>query len=124
MRRAIVVFSKKTDLLWLRLLLSRSFRHCYIMIEDEHGWTAIDALAHQTEVSRIERLPAEALAKFQEHIGNQAIITTIREAPQKQAPFSLFTCVENTKRILGIHNRSIITPQQLFNYLKKEPIHG
>lgn len=34
--------------------------------------------------------------------------------------FGVFTCVSVTKRLLGIHKRSIITPAQLMRYLQNE----
>jgi len=38
----------------------------------------------------------------------------------KQAPWMPFSCVEAVKRVLGIHKSFILTPWQLYRFLRKE----
>ena len=52
---------------------------------------------------------------------NLKILETTRDFPQRSNKgyfFAPFTCVELTKRILGIKKAGIITPYQLYKYLE------
>ena len=53
---------------------------------------------------------------------NSEIITYNKPTDEKStgAFVGIFTCVSVTKRLLGIHKRFIITPNQLYRYIKNE----
>lgn len=48
--RVMVVFSGQTDLWWLKFL-RRGFRHCFVVMNLNDRWVAIDPMAHHLEVS-------------------------------------------------------------------------
>jgi hypothetical protein len=56
--------------------------------------------------------------------GSAVVKSPIRRDQLRAAPANIFSCVEVIKRFLGIHARRILTPWQLYSYLKKEAVYG
>ena len=112
----LVVFTDQTDLWWLKFL-RRGFRHCFILIRFADVWISVDALAHKTEVMRIDIPDHFSLMQWLENQGETVIKTQITPAKLKPYSPSFFTCVENVKRIIGIRKPFIITPWRLYKFL-------
>lgn len=112
-----VVFTDQTDLWWLKFL-RHGFRHCFVLIRFADIWISVDALAHKTEVMRLDVPDSFSIVGWLESQGDRVIHVPIQ--PNKATPLcpSLFSCVENVKRILGVRAPFIMTPWQLFKYLK------
>lgn len=119
--RAVVIFKPDTEIWWLRWLRP-GFRHCLVALEDARGWTILDPLSHQMQVHRLEYPQGFDLAGFLRGRGILALDAPLRQAPPQVAPWAPFTCTEAVKRILGIHNRWIWTPYQLFLFLGSYPL--
>ncbi len=115
---AIVVFSGETDLKWLKVL-KPGFRHCFAILESGGRRIIYDPLSHQTEITVIDGLSLRELRDGYRKQGFRVIPWTILRARPRPAPLGLYTCVEAVKRVLGIHAPMIITPWNLFNFLKK-----
>ncbi len=113
----VVVFSDQSNIGWLRIL-RRGFRHCFAIAANDAGWVIMDPLSHRTTLHTLPPLAANELADWYRARGYRAIIVQLHEPPRKPAPFALFTCVEAIKRLLGIHRRAIITPYQLWLFLR------
>jgi hypothetical protein len=113
-----VVFTDQTDLWWLKFL-RHGFRHCFVLIRFADIWISVDALAHKTEIMRIDVPDSFSIVGWLESQGERVV----KAIPQSQnmTPLcpSFFSCVENVKRILGLRASSVVTPWQLFKYLKK-----
>lgn len=117
-QQAWVVFSGQTEISWLRFL-KPGFRHCYVLLNDGERWTSFDPLSHVIEISTHHHVPVDFdLPAWLESRGNRVVAAPVRRDLTKPAPFMLFTCVEAVKRVLGIHARKIVTPWQLYSYLK------
>lgn len=117
-QKAWVVFSGQTEISWLRFL-KPGFRHCYVLLNDGERWTSVDPLSHVMEVSTHHHVPADFdLPGWLQSRGNRVVQAPLRRDITKPAPFMLFTCVEAVKRVLGVHSRGIITPWQLYRYLR------
>lgn len=118
--RAVVVFSGQADLAWLRLL-APGFRHCFVLVESPGGWICINPLAHRTCV---ELWPAADLDELLRWLGGRAgltvLVTTAELPPRRSAPVGVFSCVEAVKRIVGLHDRWVLTPRQLYQRLQKK----
>lgn len=122
-QEAWVVFSGQTDIRWLRWL-KPGFRHCYVLLNDGQRWTSLDPLSHVTEVSVHHHLPISFnLPAWLEARGNTVVKTFLCRDIFTPAPFMLFTCVEAVKRVLGVHRRGVLTPWQLYQFLKKRHSH-
>lgn len=116
--RAWVVFSGKADMAWLKILRP-GFRHCYILLNDGSHWVSLDPLSSYTDI-HVHHVPAAFnFPLWLKDRGHDVIPAPLKRKP-KEAPWSLFTCVEAVKRVLGIHNRFIITPWQLYCHLVKQ----
>jgi hypothetical protein len=113
----LVVFSDQTDLWWLKFL-RRGFRHCFVMIRFADIWISVDALAHKTEIMRIDIPDTFGLIQWFESQGDYVVRYPVTPAEQKVLPPSVFSCVECVKRILGIRNIFIFTPWKLYQFLK------
>lgn len=117
--RAVVVFSGQADLAWLRLL-SPGFRHCFVLVEAPGGWICVNPLAHRTSVELWPALELEdLLRRLRDCDGLTVTVTTAELPPRRAAPIGVFSCVEAVKRIVGLHDRWVLTPRQLHRRLQK-----
>jgi hypothetical protein len=112
----LVVFCDHTDLWWLKFL-RRGFRHCFILLRFADIWISIDALAHKTEIVRIDLPDLINLKQWLETNGDIVIKCPISKAKEKPIGPSVFSCVESVKRIIGIRKQLIITPWQLYKFI-------
>lgn len=121
-KRAWVVFTGRTELPLLRLLRP-GFRHCYVILHDGKTWMSIDPLSHVIEVENHHHLDGDFnLPNWLCSQGFIVVPAPITRGLTRCAPIMLFTCVEASKRILGIHNRWILTPFQLYKHLIQEKV--
>lgn len=114
---ALVVFSGQADLKWLRIL-KPGFRHCFVVIENRGRWILYNPLSHRTEIAVLEGVTGAELMKCYRGQGFRVVPWLLRPVCKKSAPWGLYTCVEAIKRILGIHAHWIITPWNLYKFLK------
>ncbi len=113
---AWVVFTNQSDLPILRVL-KKNYRHCFVIMNDGNRWLSIDPMANYIDIS-IHDLPMGFdLPNWLEKNGHKVKKAKLNHNIKKCAPVMIFTCVEVCKRILGIHNRFILTPWQLYRYL-------
>lgn len=115
---AIVVFSGRAALWWLRVLKA-GFRHCFVLIRSRGTWIVYNPLSHRTEIVALRGLGGAELARFFAGHGYTVLWTRTRPAPARPAPWRPFTCVEAVKRGLGIQAGHVWTPWQLYRYMIK-----
>ncbi|RAU23821.1 hypothetical protein CU669_01655 [Paramagnetospirillum kuznetsovii] len=117
-QRALVVFSGATDLGWLRLLRP-GFRHCFVALGGDGGWICVNPMAHRTEVSVLPITAEFDLAGWYHSQGLITVATKPVEPPRRPLGWRPYTCVEEVKRLLGITARTILTPWQLYRFLRQ-----
>lgn len=110
--QAVVVFSDRADLGWLRVL-RRGYRHCFVVLRGERGWIAVEALSNGTVVSEHPDASPRRLMAAYRRAGHRAVVVRCRAAERKPLPWSPFTCVESVKRLIGLRAPSVWTPYQL-----------
>ena len=116
--RALVVFSGRTGVRWLRWL-KPGFRHCFVAVDDGIEWLTVDPLLHRLEI-RASGLPsAFDLAAEYRRMALDVIEVIPAPVALRRAPFGLFTCVETAKRLLGIRAPWVLTPWQLYRLLSR-----
>lgn len=115
----LVVFTDQTDLWWLKFL-RRGFRHCFVLIRFADIWISVDALAHKTEVMRIDLPDSINIRGWLESQGETVIAYPPRVTKETPLYPSFFSCVESVKRVLGLRKPCILTPWQLYKFLKTE----
>lgn len=114
--RALVVFSGRTGVRWLRWL-KPGYRHCFVAIDDGNAWLTVDPLLHRLEI-RASGLPSSFdLAAEYRRLDLDVVEVAPAAVPLRRAPFGPFTCVEAAKRLLGIRARWVLTPWQLRRWL-------
>lgn len=121
-RRVFVAFTQKTDLPFLRRFLPRGFRHCSVHINDGAAWISLEALAGYTEIFVHDVGADYDLPSYLRGQGMSVVETSLRRdaKARRMAIPAFYTCVEEVKRILGIHKPLILTPTQLHRHLTKE----
>lgn len=117
-QRAWVVFSGQADLPWLRLLRP-GFRHCYVLINDGEHWMSIDPLSCHTEVMVHHIAPAFDLPGWL-RARNLTVVQADVRPQSRPAPWSVYSCVEVVKRILGLQDFWVLTPYQLYRRLTRD----
>lgn len=117
-QRAWVVFSGQTDLPWLKIL-KPGYRHCYVLINDGDHWISLDPLPGHTEVMVHHIAPDFDLPNWLKARGFKYVPACI--TPQNtQSPWAFYSCVEAVKRVIGLQDRWVITPWQLYKKLTKK----
>ena len=115
--KAWVVFSGQADMIWLKIL-KPGFRHCAVLLNDGRNWITIDPLSNYTDVT-VHHVPLEFDLPLWMRDRGYKVLPAPMCRTLRPAPFSVYSCVEAVKRVLGIHKRLIITPWQLYRYLQK-----
>jgi len=113
-----IVFKDETDLPWLKIL-KPGFRHCYAVMNDTKHWIVIDPLSNYTDIS-VHELPVDFNLPLWIKNQGHTVMRAYAHHPQKQAPIAAYSCVEAIKRLLGIHSMFMITPWQLYKFLRKK----
>jgi hypothetical protein len=120
---ALVFFGENGSGLWWMRFLKKGFRHCFVALHDGWRWIIVDQLLHRTHVAVPPVDNGFDLAAQLREKGYTVVACEVRTPPLKMAPIAISTCVEGVKRVLGIHNRWIVTPWQLYKKLIKEKNH-
>lgn len=116
---ALVVFSDRTAIAWMRLL-PRGFRHCALILPLPlpGGWVFIDSLANRVALAPLD---ADALARLLQRLtarGDRVLAVRRPErSPRRKRRMRPFTCVELTIRLLGLSSLCVLTPYGLFRTL-------
>lgn len=116
---AVVVFQDEVSLWWLRLLRP-GFRHCYLLLPcGENSYLELNAYSNCLLV-QIRRFGVgyDYLAELERQGKTLIRDVLVEKAPLKPAPLAPFSCVELVKRVLGIHDFFLITPNQLYKKIK------
>ncbi len=116
-QRAWVVFSGQCELAWLRIL-KPGFRHCYVLLHDGDHWISFDPLSNYTDI-HVHHYPSSFHLPSWMRSQGYTVVKAPLHRLQKQAPWMPFTCVEAVKRVIGVHERAVLTPWQLYKYLMK-----
>jgi len=115
MTKYILHFTYASEPFWWVRFLRKGFSHCYLIEFLPKGCIVINPNLTSLEVNYYkqgENLP--------DNLQQPAIAIDITDTlnTDKTQPvfFRAFTCVEVIKSVLGIQNRRIITPYQLYKY--------
>ena len=121
--RALVVFSGRTGVSWLRWLRP-GFRHCFVALDDGIEWLTVDPLLHRLEVRASGLASDFDLAREYRRMDLIVLEVIPAAVAMRAAPLGLFTCVETAKRLLGIRAWHVVTPWQLYRFLRRRAVAG
>lgn len=113
-----IVFSNDTDIKILKLL-RRGFRHCFVMMIQDNRWVLIDPRSNKTDITI---MPHPHHFNFPRYFSGQG--KTVVKLPPITTPHKILSpfpvsCVEQIKRIIGLHKWWVITPYQLYRVINK-----
>ena len=118
MRRAIVVFknAEGTRRHWLAPLLKDGFRHCGVAVEAGDYWVFVDPNPDCIRFC----VPALKNYDIADYFKDRGFSTVELETTGRdvRVPLVVSNCVGVVKTVLGIRKFSIITPYQLYKYLR------
>lgn len=109
-----VVFQDEVSLWWLHLL-RKNFRHCYLLLPDSevNSYLELNPFSNRFVVSTHHFSLDFDYLQFLRAEGKYVCPVEI-SYPTEPAPWFFFTCVEFVKRFIGLQERSVITPYQLY----------
>ncbi|MCP5367662.1 MAG: hypothetical protein H6907_11440 [Hyphomicrobiales bacterium] len=116
--RALVFFVDQTDLWWLRFLRP-GFRHCFAIVGGGMEWILLNPLSNRMELAMFRGVRAEDFRRVFHRARCRSLECPLFDPPPRPAPWRPFTCVEAVKRVLGLRAPGVLTPWQLYRYLKK-----
>lgn len=117
-RTALVVFSGRADLKWLGIL-KPGFRHCFAVLEVRGRWIVYDPLSHRTEIDILDGVTLNDLIHAYRVRGLRVVSVVVPPSGLSPQPLGFYSCVEAVKRVLGIRAPGVITPWNLYKFLKK-----
>jgi len=107
---AYVVFSLDDGPHWWSWMLHPEIKHCLVLFQVGEQWFGANKSREGFEI-----LPVENVSD----IVKESIVIKSRLVKGKRSLLMLNTCVGYTKAFLGIGNPFILTPYQLYKYLRK-----
>ena len=116
MARALVVFHDEGFHVFSPLL-EPGYKHCAVIVEQGDYWILFDPQAGLPHIEVIAGIEYDLVSHIQNFKGRTVIETSTREL-KAEGPLLLNNCVGLVKKILGITNPLILTPYQLWEYLK------
>ncbi|MCW8915041.1 MAG: hypothetical protein OQK24_04215 [Magnetovibrio sp.] len=117
-RRAMVAFGGHAEYKSLRLLRP-GFRHCFAVIESQGNWVMYNPLSIGTQLDIWPAGSEETLCLWLEEHDYKVIMAEVKPLDLAPLPWSIFSCVEAVKRVLGVRAPWIMTPWQLYKSLTK-----
>ena len=119
---AVVGFADAERPRWLRIC-AKGFRHCFALVCCSGRWVVVNPMSHWTDISVLaepaDGMTADEIVRTLEDRGLAAVACAVAEPRQRTLPPAPFTCVEVVKRILGVSAPLVLTPRQLFRFLKQ-----
>ena len=127
--RALVAFSGRTELAWLRVLRP-GFRHCFALVQSPAGgdgdadalggpWVLYNPLSSGTQIAVWACVDEQTVRAWLRQQGYTVLETHARPIGARLYGWRPYTCVEAVKRVLGFHAPGVFTPWQLYCSLKK-----
>jgi len=100
------------------IFTGKGFRHCYAFRWDGWNWIVVDSISSGTEVCILPfgnevDLPAKIVED------GQKVVYVVKQKHNKFIFRGILTCVSSVKHLLGIRAWWVVTPKQLFNYVKE-----
>lgn len=113
--RAYIVFQGEAGLWWLRFL-KPGFRHCYLLfrLPGKNSWLELNPCSNRVAVSLKEYAAGFDYLRYLSVTLRRRVVSCAVETPLFSAPLMPFTCVEFAKRVIGCHDKRILTPFQLY----------
>ncbi len=118
-REYYIAFSNPDERNIAERFLKPGFRHCFIFYRGERCWIMLNPTRWFLHIMELSCIPSDP---FPEHLkNNHPEITILKVVSRLDDMGSMYfrplTCVSHTAYIIGLTNRFIITPYQLYRCL-------
>ena len=111
-------FSEREGLHFWDVFTTKKFRHCFAFKWDGFNWIVIESLGCVLEVEILPYGEDDDVPQIMEDAGY--LITQMKRVEHNKYIFrGWMTCVTVVKHLLGIRKPWIVTPKQLYNYIKR-----
>lgn len=115
-----LVYQQKENFHWWGRLLKRGYKHVFAVHFDGLFWIKTDFLLGWTDISVLCYDYKDSIHDITE--GQEVVIQYVERwrKPRYRVPFLFapWTCVEAMKSLLGIRAWWVLTPYQLYKYLR------
>jgi len=98
-----VVFEKAKTLSFLRYFLHNEISHCYVIWHDGEKWMKYNTTVDYVDICELTEVGG--------------IIIPITKQDTEGSPICFNTCVSAVKRYIGLRDKFIFTPYQLYKRL-------
>ncbi|MDA0998661.1 MAG: hypothetical protein O2944_10700 [Proteobacteria bacterium] len=109
---ALVLFDGGCSLPYLQLL-KPGYRHCLAIVQTADGWVLFNPLSNSTEIVTLPKLRPDRLIRAFKDDGLDVVAVQRRRPIAREHPWIPYSCVEAVKRLIGVRERSVLTPWQL-----------
>ncbi len=118
--QALVVFEDRPESFWLRLLRP-GFRHCFCLLRQPTGWLLLDSRSRSLDIRQVPPCGADTLARTFVELGAHVVGLAAGRGTDRRLPPRPFTCVELVKRAVGCGDPGVLSPFQLYRWLRADP---
>lgn len=103
---------------WFSKYLRWGFRHVFVVVLRNGYWVMLDGRAGLPELGVVAGVDYDLAGFYRREHGFTVLgMTAPRRRPR--SPVMLGTCVGAVKRVMGIRAAWVLTPYQLYRYLKR-----
>lgn len=117
---ALVIFRPRRGRPWWSRVLHPDFGHCGVWLSAGEFWFEAHSLSRGLEFGLHRGIEPREVVRL--HLENGATVVAECEVighPTALRLIAPFTCVEFVKRAIGVRAWWVVTPYQLFKYLKR-----
>ena len=97
---------------------SKGFRHCFAVRWDGFNWICVDPLGSWLEVQVMPYGHEDNVPQMMLELGHKVVYVR-KQRKNKLILRGLMTCVSIMKHLIGVNAYWVVTPKQLYNYLRK-----
>ena len=120
--KAVVVFHGEGSGFWPAFLGRDGFRHCYVVVPSGDYWILLDGRAGSPLLKVVGGTADHAMATEYAKHDITFVEADLPVEYDSLWPFMIGNCVGTIKKVLGIRNPFILTPWQLYSYLRKRNV--
>ena len=118
-RRAVALFNNSTGNHWLAPVLKDGFRHVCVVVESGPHWIFVSPCPDGIRLTTIAMSDFDIATHYKNN--GYTVVEFTTSGTECRLPLSLSNCVGAVKAVLGIQKPFMVTPYQLFKYLKANP---
>jgi hypothetical protein len=113
----LVVFKERVNLP-KKVYLNKKFQHCLVYLKTMEGWRVFESTIEGLIYNTIRGVEINDISKANLEMGNIVLYGYRFKAKKRVFKSKAENCVTISKRLINLHNSLILTPFQLYLYLR------